>query len=307
MSTSLTGPDSYQHFGALLLAGAERFLHFDGLVLVSVRQNAELLGMDGVGRRRLGGSTQKDCHEGKEKDSFVHKRIVWKVGVGAAFSRKSADEVGKVLIAPCGLELEAFVTEGLQFVGVSRSVLQDEAHHGSAAGLGPDGLHLQPALPVAHVEERLDDPHLASHALPIEEVLVFFRAEMDEDAVVGLDAVNQEVGQPIFPELVDGAVVRSLKAHAVLHAVGHNGVHRAEQAVEKTGNPEMLLGELQVVAAERLRPQMFIGLSVVGQDSRHLRGNRKFLVALQVNGGQLTVAVELPAQFVGVEAGHFGC
>ena len=57
----------------------------DGFVLVSVRQNAELLGMDGVGRRRLGGSTQKDCHEGKEKDSFVHKRIVWKVGVGAAF------------------------------------------------------------------------------------------------------------------------------------------------------------------------------------------------------------------------------
>ena len=76
ISTSLTGPDSYQHFGALLLAGAERFLHFDGLVLVSIRQNAELLGTDGVGRRRLCGSTQKNCHEGKEKDSFVHKKVV---------------------------------------------------------------------------------------------------------------------------------------------------------------------------------------------------------------------------------------
>ena len=65
-----------QHFGALLLAGAERFLHFDGLVLVSVRQNAELLGMDGVGRRRLGGSTQKDCHEGKEKDLLLSAKTL---------------------------------------------------------------------------------------------------------------------------------------------------------------------------------------------------------------------------------------
>ena len=58
-------------FYADVLAAVERFLHFDGLVLVSVRQNAELLGMDGVGRRRLSGSTQKDCHEGKEKDLLL--------------------------------------------------------------------------------------------------------------------------------------------------------------------------------------------------------------------------------------------
>ena len=52
---------------------------------------------------------------------------------------------------------KAFVAECCQFLGSDRTVVQDESCHGPAAGLGPDGLHLQSAIFLADIEEGVDD------------------------------------------------------------------------------------------------------------------------------------------------------
>ena len=42
--------------------------------------------------------------------------------------------------------------------------------------------------------------------LPVEEMLVFLGGEMKENAVVGLHAVNEYIGEGVAPETVDGNV-----------------------------------------------------------------------------------------------------
>ena len=42
------------------------------------------------------------------------------------------------------------------------------------------------------------DAHLLHNPPPVEQMLVFFGGEMDEDAVVGLDALDERVGEFVF-------------------------------------------------------------------------------------------------------------
>ena len=67
------------------------------------------------------------------------------------------------------------------------------SHHGSTARLGPYGLHLERAVGLAHIEQWLDNLHMLHHSPPIEQMFVFFGGEMDEDTIVGLDALDERV------------------------------------------------------------------------------------------------------------------
>lgn len=108
-------------------------------------------------------------------------------------------KMGEVGVAEAGGKLKALVGECAEFVGRGDLVLQDEAHHSAAACLGPYGLHLEASSPprsprqegrLAHIEERMDNAHLAAHTRPIEEVFVLFGREVEEHAIIGLDAVD---------------------------------------------------------------------------------------------------------------------
>ena len=44
----------------------------------------------------------------------------------------------------------------------------------------------------------MDDLHLLHNPPPVEQMLVFFGGEMDKDAVVGLDALDERVGEFVF-------------------------------------------------------------------------------------------------------------
>ena len=48
---------------------------------------------------------------------------------------------------------------------------------------------------------------LLAYTLPVEEMLVFLGGEMKENAVVGLHAVNEYIGEGVAPETVDGNVL----------------------------------------------------------------------------------------------------
>lgn len=50
----------------------------------------------------------------------------------------------------------------------------------------------------AYIEQRMDDLHLLHNPPPVEQMLVFFGGEMNEDAVVGLDALDERVGEFVF-------------------------------------------------------------------------------------------------------------
>ena len=58
--------------------------------------------------------------------------------------------------------------------------------------------HVARAVGLAYVEQRMNDLHLLHHPPPVEQVLVFFGGEMDKDAVVGLDALDERVGEFVF-------------------------------------------------------------------------------------------------------------
>ena len=89
---------------------------------------------------------------------------------------------------------EALVGEGEELLEDGEAVVDDEARHGSAAGLCPHGLHLESAAG-ADVELRLEDLNLVAHASPVEEVLELLGSEMDEDAVVGFHAIDEHIGE----------------------------------------------------------------------------------------------------------------
>ena len=197
------------------------------------------------------------------------------------------------------------MAECRQFLGRNQPVVQDESRHGPAAGLCPHGLHLQSAILLPDIEEGMDHFHFAAYPLPVEQMFIFFGGKVDEDAIVCLDAVYQDLRQLVFPELVDGFVLRGFQGDAVLHAVGHNAIQGPEQAIEEAGNPEMPLCIRQGFLIQRVGTQMFVCLSVVGEDGRHLLRGVKVLVTLPVYGRQLGIAVQLAGQFFHVHLCHF--
>ena len=62
---------------------------------------------------------------------------------------------------------------------------------------------------------------------------------------------------------MDGLATCGVQAHTVLHAVGHNAVHRTEQTIEKAGYPQMPLCKDEFFIAQRLGLQVLVSLSVV--------------------------------------------
>ena len=148
--------------------------------------------------------------------------------------------------------------------------------------------------------------HRGAHALPVEEVLVFGRGEVEQHAVVGRHALEEYVGELVFPEELHRPAARLREADAVFHAVGHDGVEGAEQAVEEARDPEVLLGKAKGPVGERGRPEVLVGLPVVGEQGGEGRGGVELLEPLPVFRRQLAAAVELCGQFVHVELGHRG-
>ena len=90
----------------------------------------------------------------------------------------------------------------------------------------------------------------------------------------------------------------------MLHAIGYNAVHGAEQAIEEAGNPEMLLPEAECLVCEAFSPQVLVSLSVVGQQGRHLGCSRKGLIAQAVLSSQCPAAIQLTGQFIRIHPPH---
>ena len=91
----------------------------------------------------------------------------------------------------------------------------------------------------------------------------------------------------------------------MLHTIGHNAVHRAEQTIEETRYPEMLLGVLQCLVAQGVGTQMLVCLTVVGKQGRHLLGSHEVLVASPVLSLYILAAIQLPGQLLHVHPCHF--
>ena len=91
----------------------------------------------------------------------------------------------------------------------------------------------------------------------------------------------------------------------MLHTIGHNAVHRAEQTIEETRYPKMLLGVLQCLVAQGVGTQMLVCLTVVGKQGRHLLGCHEVLVSLPVLSRYLLAAIQLPPQLLHVHPCHF--
>ena len=99
-----------------------------------------------------------------------------------------SDKVWKGGFSQMGHVAELFVAEGLQLGWSGRTLLQQEAGHGSATTLGPYGLHLQ-SMTFAYIEQRLDNFYLPADAVPVEQMLELFCGQMDEDAVVSMNGL----------------------------------------------------------------------------------------------------------------------
>src|SRR5574344_615709 len=95
--------------------------------------------------------------------------------------------------------------------------------------------------------------------------------------------------------------------HAVLHAIGDNTVHRAEQSIKETGYPQVVLCKLEVGIVEGMDLEMLVGLSVISHYCRHLLGNEKVLVSLPILGSQGAATIEFAFQFVDVHTRHVQC
>lgn len=115
---------------------------------------------------------------------------------------------------------EVFVAECSQFLGMSNLIGKNKSHHCSTASLRPYSLHLQSAVLLADIEERLDNLHFLDNSFPIEQMLILCCGEMEQNSIVSFYAVNEHVGQLVLPKLIDRFVVRSFKSHTVLHTIG---------------------------------------------------------------------------------------
>ena len=74
----------------------------------------------------------------------------------------------------------------------------------------------------------MDDLNLLHHPFPVEEVLVFLCREVDKNAVISLNAINEYFCQLVFPELVDGFVMSGFECDTMLHSIRNYSVHRSK-------------------------------------------------------------------------------
>ncbi len=82
--------------------------------------------------------------------------------------------------------LKSLMGECCQFLRSEEPVVEDEPHHCPSAGFGPYGLHLEVAVALPYVEERMDDLNLPTDSVPVEQMLIFFGGKVNQDAVICL-------------------------------------------------------------------------------------------------------------------------
>ena len=177
----------------------------------------------------------------------------------------------------CGI-FEALMAKGEKTMRICQPVTEDIPRHGTATALGIYGHCRQPPSSL-HQETRLDDMHGFRHTLPVEQALHLRRSQMHQDAVIGEDTVDKHVRKarpPIFKKrrlhltrrlhLHGGS--RRLQPYIPFHSIRVYLVERTQQAIKETGDPEMMLGMVQIVVAERQGVQAAIGLSVITENGR---------------------------------------
>ena len=189
--------------------------------------------------------------------------------------------------------------------GIGKAAGDDMARHSTAQALGPYGLHLE-AAGFFYVEDGLNDGEFAPDALPVEEVLVLLCGKMEQAAIVGLGGVYQEIGEALFPEGGDAFLPCSLQLYGVLHAIGHDTIEGAQQAIEERGNPKVGLGERKVGCREGFGLEVLVSLSEIGEEGGPGLRAEEMLKALPVFGGELTTAIKLEGEGVDIERGHRG-
>ena len=128
---------------------------------------------------------------------------------------------------------------------------------------------------------------------------------MDKYAIVSFHTVDKNIGQFIFPKLIDWLVVCSFKRHAMLHTIRHDAIHRPKHSIEKAGNPEMFLGILQGFFSQSVGAQLLLRLAIVGKYGRHLLCSHKIMISLPVFRSYLVAAIKLPSQFLYIQLSHF--
>ena len=149
-------------------------------------------------------------------------------------------------------------------------MFDDEACHGTPTGLCPDGLHLQ-VVTLPDIEQRLDDSYLAAHTLPVEQMLILFSCQMNENAVVGFDSIDKQVGQTALPKAEHVLPCSTRQLHMALHSVWQYAIQRTKHAIEERGDPQMLLRIVKVAGCERFSLQMLVSLAMIGKNGRQLR------------------------------------
>ena len=149
----------------------------------------------------------------------------WPFSSGCSF-----DEMRIVWLSKSRIVCEAFVAERIQVLWDGNAVLDDEAGHGTSACLAPDGLHLQ-VIPLTDIEQGLNNVYFPADALPVEQMLVFFRCEVYQNAVIGLDGFYQHVSQSALPESEHILILAAGQLNMSLHPIGENAVQWAKQAI----------------------------------------------------------------------------
>lgn len=93
-------------------------------------------------------------------------------------------------------------------------------------------------------------------------MLVFLCGEIDERSIVSFYAFDEHVGKLVSPELAYRLAASCPKRYAMFHAVGDNTVQRTQQAVEKAGYPQVVLGKDQSLLAQRGCLKMLVSLTL---------------------------------------------
>ena len=159
---------------------------------------------------------------------------VFPMSLCTLFAKSSVyDEMWMLRVANARLELESFILELPEVIGISNLVLDDESCHGPPAAFGIDRDGLEPAA-LHHEELWLNERHFCADLLPIEQVLHLLGRQVDEDAVVRLHGLYQQVGQQRLPMIEHAPAIQ---LHFAFHPVWVDQVKRAEQPVKEGSYP----------------------------------------------------------------------
>ena len=112
------------------------------------------------------------------------------------------------------------------------------------------------------LEVGRDDSCLAGDSFPVKGRLDILTGQIDQQAVVVTDIVDQGLGLPLFPEIGDNTFGQVRHLCVELHPVGLDQVERPKGAVAAGSDLKMLLGKQELLCRE------IGGLQVLEYDAR---------------------------------------